>query len=263
MADDDDIDPKVIAARAAQVAKNIIAAAGDVADQVFAKAGPAKVDPDGGAPQEDNADKPRYTAADAINTASQLIAIAARGAIELARVPLQAQPSNRLLLLGDHIATVAARSVDDVERVAQDAAEQVEANSYGRDQWVESAVKLTSITMMRGAEVMETISAGPGRYRSSLMTSDPYPVPFPPDPMVTTLELKVMRLGRAMVDEDIAKLAQLTPNRGTMDRDKHVTFALRVNAAGIPSGLYVGEVQAFRPGTTDEVGEPVKVSIGL
>jgi hypothetical protein len=72
-----------------------------------------------------------------------------------------------------------------------------------------------------------------------------------------------MRLGRAMVDEDIAKLAQLTPNRGTMDRDKHVTFALRVNAAGIPSGLYVGEVQAFRPGTTDEVGEPVKVSIVL
>ena len=67
-ADDDDIDPKVMAARAAQVAKNIIAAAGDVADQVFAKAGPAKVDPDGGAPQEDNADKPRYTAADAIQS---------------------------------------------------------------------------------------------------------------------------------------------------------------------------------------------------
>ena len=127
--DDDDIDPKVIAARAAQVAKNVIAAAADVADQVFAKAGPDRVDSDGGAAREDDADKPRYTAADAINTTSQLIAIAVRGAIELARVPIQSQPSNRLLLLGDHIATVAARSVDDVERVAQDAADRGNAES--------------------------------------------------------------------------------------------------------------------------------------
>ena len=243
MATDDDMDDaKVIAARYVRVAKKVIEDTAEVAQGAFKKLDPVQNREDAKPAEWDGP----YTAGDAIKDVSRLMTIAARGAIGLARVPLQTQPNNRPLLLADHLATVAARSISDIDQVAHDAAALVDAEAFGRNQWVDSAVKLSSIAMIRGAEVMETVGAGPGRYRNPVMKSDEIAILFPADEAISSLRLELISLSRPKMKENIAKLARFVPKDGIVRRAEDASFRLVVNAAGIPSGLYTGEVQAHR-----------------
>ncbi|CAN5783698.1 hypothetical protein BH10ACT9_BH10ACT9_46350 [soil metagenome] len=250
-------DPQAIAERFRTVARTIVADTAAVAEDAFAminKDAPTNPPPeqaDNGAaappaPPKGGAGQ-AYTAGEAVKTLSSLFKVAVTGAINLARVPLQSQPENQPMLMADHLGTVAARSAADVDRVAQDAAALIDRNAFTQNQWVDTAIKLTSIAMIRGAEVIETVGAGPGRYGNPAKTSDPIVVAADAD---NDRELKVLNLGRPGVkDEDITALVRFGPADAIVVKGTE-TFLLRgksevtltVNAAGIPSGLYLGTI---------------------
>jgi hypothetical protein len=248
-------DPNAIAARYGMVAHKIVNDAAKVVDGAFGKIN--KVND-----QNQPDDQGPFTAGDAIVTLSRLLTIAATGAIGFARIPLHVQTEKGPLLLADHIATVAAIALSDAEQVTEDLAKSLDENKFPQNQkaqLVETAVKLTSIGMIRGAEVLETVVAGPGRYRDPVFTSDPIPV----DPKDHDRELRVVKIGRqAVPGENIAKLVEVVPKDRILIKDAD-TFQLRVNAAGIPSGVFVGVVQPCKPGTHTKDGDPVSVSLAL
>jgi hypothetical protein len=248
-------DPMVIAARYGMVAHKLVNDAAKVVDDAFGKIN--KVDD-----KNQPSDKGPFTAGDAIVTLSRLMTIAATGAIGFARIPLQIQAEKGPLLLADHIATVAAIAVSDAEKVTEDFAESLDDIQFPQNQkaqLVESAIKLTSIGMIRGAEVLETVVAGPGRYRDPVFTSDPIDI----TPKNHDRELRVLKMGRQAVSgEDIAKLVEVIPKDRILAAGGR-TFQLRVNAAGIPSGVFVGVVQPYKPGTNTEDGDDITVSLAL
>lgn len=248
-------DPQAIADRFRAVAHTIVAETAAVAEDAFAQinknanTNPVPVQGDNGQAQADaeGDGDANYTAGDAVKTLSSFFKVAVTGAINLARVPLQSQPENQPMLMADHLATVAARSAADVDRVAHDAAALIDKNAFTQNRWVDTAIKLTNIAMIRGAEVIETVGAGPGRYGHPDKASDPIPVEPDPDKDRT---LEVVRLGRLGVDEDIRALVRFGPadsiviqgNDTLLLRGKS-KVTLTVNAAGIPSGLYLGAIK--------------------
>ena len=102
-----------------------------------------------------------YTAADAIESMTTLAGIAITGGSALARIPLQIQPDNGPMLVADEVAAVVTRALTGAAAVAGDAAEQVNDGTF-RANWVDSAVTLTGMAVLRAAEAAEAIGAGPG-----------------------------------------------------------------------------------------------------
>ncbi|MET0898693.1 MAG: hypothetical protein ABWY45_12350 [Mycobacterium sp.] len=243
-------DPRAIAERYRQVAHKIVAETSAVAEAAFAKTNrdsptnPPPAQSDNG---HESGSTGNYTAGEAVKTLSGLVKVAVTGAINLARVPLQSQPDNQPMLMADHLATVAARSAADIDKVAQEAATLIDRNAYTQNQWVDTAIKLTSIAMIRGAEVIETVGAGPGRYGNPEKTSDPVVIGADEN---NDRKLAVVKLGRLGVKEDIKDLVRFGPADAIAARGADVVLVkgapavtLTVNAAGIPSGLYHGTIR--------------------
>ena len=90
-----------------------------------------------------------------------LAGIAITGGSALARIPLQIQPDNGPMLVADEVAAVVTRALTDAAAVAGDAAEKVNDGTF-RANWVDSAVMLTGMAVLRAAEAAEAIGAGPG-----------------------------------------------------------------------------------------------------
>ena len=104
-----------------------------------------------------------------------LAGIVITGGSELARIPLQIQPDNGPMLVADEVAAVVQTALTGVAKIAGDAAEQINDGTF-RNQWVDSAIKLTSVAVLRTAEAAEAIVAGPGVLADPLMEFGPYTV---------------------------------------------------------------------------------------
>lgn len=196
-----------------------------------------------------------YTGEDAIKSMTKLAGIAITGASALARIPLQIQPKNGPMLVADEVASVVQRALTDATAVAGDAAEKLNAGTF-RDEWVDSAVTLTGMAVLRAAEAAEAIGAGPGVLADPLMTFGPYAIKGanPKDELV----LKMGKLARPSVDEDIAGLVSFIPAGGVLKAGDPKEFSLAINSAGIPSGIFRGKVtvlknDAVQPGLTVQV----------
>lgn len=250
-------DPTVIAARYSAVAHKYVNDTAAAVDTAWAKIN--GVGPD----NKDIPNPPPFTAGDALVLAGRLWNIAATAAIGFGRIPLNVQFDKGPLLLADHIATVAATALSDAEDVAEDLAKSVDEAKFPNNQkedLVEAAIKLTSIGILRGAEVLETVVAGPGRYRDPVFTSEPFTVAAQP----RDRELRIMPIGRkAYPKEDIASLVEVVPKDRILASGA-TSFQLRVNVAGIPSGVFIGSVQPCVPGQPDTFDGPaVAVSLPL
>jgi hypothetical protein len=223
---DDPIDnPMAIATRYATVTRKMVNDATQVAIDAFNKI---------------NGTPGSYTGDDAIKTMTQLATIAITGGSALARIPLQIQPENGPMLVADEVASVVQRALTDAATVAGDAAEEINAGTF-KNEWADYAVKLTSMAVLRAAEAAEAIAAGPGELASPVMKFGPYPInaPKPKDVLV----LKMGRLARPGVDEDIAGLVSFKPAGGVLKAGaKQRKYWLVINTAGIPSGVFQGEV---------------------
>lgn len=227
-------DPKVIAAK-------IAARASATVDEA------AKVAIDAANKINDN-DTTNFTPDDAAASLFEMTRIAIRGASDIARIPLQTQPDPKVLLLADHLSTVVRRGLLEATRVAEDslAAFSAKKDVFDRDEWLTSAIKLTRIGMLRGAEIAQTIAAGPGAYTNPVLHSDDIPVKQV-QPYDRTLVAK--KLYREDVpNQDIAHLVSFEPTDGRLLANAR-TFRLVVNSAGIPSGVYVGDLELLHAAT--------------
>jgi hypothetical protein len=239
-------DPMAIATRYATITRKMVKDAAQVAIDAFDKI------------NDTHGDGSTYTAGDAIKSMTKLAGIAITGGSALARIPLQIQPDNGMLV-ADQVATVIARALTDATAVAGDAAEKVNAGTF-RDEWVNSAVTLTGMVVLRAAEAAEAIGAGPGLLADPRMSFGPYTIngADPADELV----LKMGKLARPSVDEDIAGLVRFIPVGGVLKAGDTKEFSLAINSAGIPSGIFRGEVTVLKNGDV-QPGLAVQVTLNL
>ncbi len=219
-------DPMAIATRYAEITRKMVNDATQVAIDAFNKIN--------GAPPGS------YTGKDAIKSMTKLADIAITGGSALARIPLQIQPDNGPMLVADQVASSVQRALTDAATVAGDAAEEINAGTF-KNQWVDSAIKLTGMAVLRAAEITEAIAAGPGVLADPVMKFGPYPITAPN--ATDVLVLKMEKLARPGVAENIAGLVIFTPAGGVLpagatSRD----YSLTINTAGIASGIFKGEV---------------------
>jgi hypothetical protein len=240
-------DPMVIAARYATIARKMVNDAAQVAIDAF-----DKINKTGGS---------TYTAADAIESMTTLAGIAISGGSALARIPLQIQPDNGPMLVADEVAAVITRALTDATAVAGDAAEEINDGTF-RANWVDSAVALTGMAVLRAAEAAEAIGAGPG------VLGDPrkvFPYTINGVNLTDQLVLKMASpLARPDVaDEDIARLVRFDPDGGVLKAGRdNSDFSLTINCAGIPSGIYLGQVEVLKTDGTQAI-PPIKVTLNL
>ena len=219
-------DPMAIATRYATIARKMVNDVAEVAIDAF-----NKIDDTSGS---------TYSAEDAIESVARLASIAVTGGSALARIPLQIQPNNGPMLVADQVASVVARALSDGTAVAGDAAQKANAGTL-KDNWVDSAVTLTGMAMLRAAEAAEAIGAGPGLLADPEMRFGPYVIQGAD--AKEEVVLKMAHLGRPGVDEDIAGIVRFEPDGGVLKAGrKKREFWLTINTAGIPSGIYRGTV---------------------
>ena len=238
-------DPKVIAGKYATEINEAIDDAAQVATDAYEKI---------------NAEPPAYETKDAIKTFFDLTRIAIRGAADIARIPLQTKPDPRVLLLADHVSTVVRRGLLEATQVAAEAANVIDKDPMApdRNELVTSAVKIARIGMLRSAEIAQTIAAGPGAYADPVLLSDDIEIA----PVNYDRTLKVHKLGRqAVPNEDVAKLVSVDLPNGLLPANMG-SFRMVANSAGLPSGVYVGEVKAH-PLDKDSPVNTVQVSFAL
>jgi hypothetical protein len=240
-------DPMVIATRYATIARKMVLDTAQVAIGAF-----DKINKTGGS---------TYTAADAIESMTTLAEIAIAGGSALARIPLQVQPDNGPMLVADEVAAVITRGLADATAVARETAEQINAGTF-KNEWVDSAVKLTGMAVLRAAEAAEAIGAGPG------VLGDPRKVfPYTINGVNLTDQL-VLKMASPLTrpdvaDEDIARLVRFEPDGGVLKAGRSDSdFSLTINCAGIPSGIYLGQVEVLKTDGTQAVS-PIKVTLNL
>jgi len=228
--------PDVIAARYAAAAKNAVNAVAQVGIDAFDKVN------NGGPP-------PPYKPDDAISSVMRLAGAALAGSVSVARVALQVQWDRRVLLVADNIASIVGTGLTDVLAVAEDAVQMINSNTYKQQEWVNSAIKLTSIGALRGAEIMETAIAGPGKYANPIIKRT-----FAVKPAKNKeATLAVTQLIRTSDGRDIRALVTFDPPAAKLAANQR-EFTIVINTAGLPSGTYQGTVTA-----TDEGAPPKSV----
>ena len=237
-------DPRAIATRYATITRKMVNDATQVAIDAFNKI---------------NGKPGSYKGKDAIKSMTKLADIAITGGSALARIPLQIQPDNGPMLVADEVASVVQRALTDAAAVAGDVAKEVNAGTF-KTKWVDSAVKLTSIAVLRAAEAAEAIGAGPGVLADPMMTFGPYPIAGAN--LGDELVLKMEKLARPGVDENIAGLASFTPAGGVLKAGAKKEFSLTINCAGIPSGIFLGKAEVFKTEDTQSI-RTEKVTLNL
>jgi hypothetical protein len=217
-------DPTAIATRYATITRKMVHDATQVAIDAFNKIN--------GAPGT-------YTGDDAIKSMTQLANIVITGGSSLARIPLQIQPDNGPMLVADEVASVVQTALTNVADIAGDAAEKIDAGTF-KSRWVDSAIMLTSVAVLRSAEAAEAIAAGPGVLADPVMEFGPYTVPGAV--LADAVVVKMDKLARPGVDENIAGLVKFTPAGGVLKAGVTKAFTFTINSAGIASGMFQGEV---------------------
>jgi hypothetical protein len=244
-------DLPAIAARYATVAKKAVSDTVKVATDAF---------------DQINATPPKpYGPADAITSLARLADVALSGSLSLARVALQVQPDRRVLLVADNIADSVTSAMSDVLEVARDAALTAESADVSprqwvkanRQEWVNAAIRLTSIAALRGAEIVETAVAGPGQFGATSIART-----FSlASAAASKLSLEVTALKRTDDGNDIKALVVFDPP--TLEIGA-TSFTIKINTVGLPSGTYEGEVNTRKvDGDKAIVGVPYDISIAI
>jgi hypothetical protein len=232
-------DPEDIAAAFATNARNMVAESQKVAVDAF-----QKINPKDGHNQPMN-----FTAGDAIRTMTKLAQIAVTGGIEMGQTALDIQPNKGVLILADYIATVLSRAVKDTATVASEASDLIDKNSYDQNEWTQSAIKLTNIALLRGAEIAQSVAAGPAQYASPIAKET---LILGDDEIDSAndraLRLSSLKLGGPADQSPVPGYRiSFEPSDGVLRAGMN-SFTLVVNSSGLASGVYIGSVDISVPG---------------
>lgn len=243
--------PDVIATRYAQAAQKAVTDIAQVAIDVFDK---VNADP--------TTNPPKYKPKDAIASLSQLAGAVLSGGISVARVGLQVQWDRRILLVADNVASMVGQGLNETLDVAADVAKKAGPKPFKKQQQelVDAAIELTNIVALRGAEILETVVAGPGAYANPLLQrtftiKDTLKRNRPATLAITELE-------RTKDNVDFTPMATIDPPGFILGADK-VTFTIAFNTAGLPSAAYQGVVTAKDTGAAPGPDRKFNISFAV
>ena len=144
----------------------------------------------------------------------------------------------------DHMTTVVRRMANQARTVVDDAAKQLDGQGYGPDDWAKTMTKLSDVALINGIELAGTALVGPGRYETEPITSDFFLVQLADPHQQHALSLTsplVLAGGHATISEDCVTF---DPADGVLPAGTNI-FRIRVEAAGLRSGIYLGAVWAI------------------
>jgi hypothetical protein len=212
------------AARLARIADETIKAASDVANDASRKV-----------------DVGAYGLGDMVKSLVRLSSVAMTGGLRLAESALgdrPQRPSDGMLVLADHLASIAERTVKHVNDVVGETTPRVADSPMNSGAWLGAAMKLTDIAIIGAVEAVETAVIGPARYAKSEFISDPFTMP------------DTWKTGTLCVDESSFN-RPATNNPVPLDRIRFDPaevkankreFRVVVDETGLPSGIYIGTV---------------------
>jgi hypothetical protein len=191
-----------------------------------------------------------YELKDAIATVTKLVGVGITGAAHIGRIAIEEKPPDTVMALGEYLASVVRRMVNQTGAVAADASVHVEKKDYTPKKWLESMTRLIDIGIAGGMEIVETVVAGPARFEVQPVRSDEFEAPPAPNGEVRTLVAGDIR--RDATDSAIlASKISFDPPTLVPPNTK---FTVLVDASGLVSGVYEGKVTAVYP--TPKQGEP-------
>ncbi|AQA01680.1 hypothetical protein BVC93_03695 [Mycobacterium sp. MS1601] len=180
-----------------------------------------------------------YDKRELLATLTELTAKSMLGGMELAEQVLrdrQRRPSEGLLVLADHLTSIAQRTLHHARGVAEEAVKEVGGDPLKAQPWVNAATKLTDIAVVNGIEAAQTVVIGPARYAPRTFVSDPFKV----DGLLPgKLEARpdFARPG----DDRVIPEGAITFSPAELGAD-HKEYRVVVNETGLPSGVYIGTV---------------------
>jgi hypothetical protein len=119
---------------------------------------------------------------------------------------------------------------------------------------------LTSVAVLRTAEAAEAIIAGPGVLADPVKEFGPYTVPGAT--LADEVVVKMEKLARPGVTENIAGLANLTPAKGVLKKNTAKAFSFAINRAGIASGMFKAEISvSINSGAPSTLAPPIIVNL--
>jgi hypothetical protein len=190
-------------------------------------------------------DADQYDLSDMIGTVTRVVNAGIAGATDLARVPLEEKWPEKHLVLGEYVSSVVRGMVTQAGFVAQAAANDIEGFAYTPRRWLESMTRLIDIAVAGGMDIAETLGAGPAQFQPQPTASQYYTVAG--DSTVARPLSWKQRPVRDATDDEIDE-KKLTFDPPTL-LPGNTQFRILVDAAGLLSGVYKGEVNV---GTTTQ-----------
>ena len=182
-----------------------------------------------------------YGPRDLLKTAVKMTSAGLLGAmtvVETAMGVTPRRPSDGMLVMAEHLANVAQRTLANVKGVAEEATTQMNAGNYTAGHAIKSLTKLTDIAVVSGVEAAETVVIGPAKYAPPTFISDPY--------VISDLTVN----GKLAVAEDFKRpaTAEAIPRERIRFDPPRVepgtrNFRMVVDEGGLPSGVYLGTVK--------------------
>ncbi|MDT7755168.1 MAG: hypothetical protein QOH27_1066 [Mycobacterium sp.] len=162
----------------------------------------------------------------------------------------------------DQMTSVVRRMADQARAAVDEAATQLDTEGYGPDDWARTVTKLGDIALINGIELAGSALVGPGRYETEPITSDPFTVEHAnPDRShaLSVVAPLVLAGGDDVITED---RVTFHPADGVLPPGTD-SFRIRVKAAGLRSGIYLGAVWAVPvdPAGAPAAAEPISEEV--
>lgn len=180
-----------------------------------------------------------YDKHDLLATLTQLTSVSMLGGLKVVEAALAnrpRRPSEGLLVLADHLASITERTLHQARGVVEQAAHDIGGDPRTAQPWVDAATKLADIAVVNGIETVQTVAIGPARYAPRNFVSDPF--------AVAGLEPGELEAGTDFArpgDRTVIPRDAITFSPPELGVD-HKEYRVLVDETGLPSGVYIGTV---------------------
>lgn len=187
----------------------------------------------------DKAGTTPYGQRDLLATLTRLTSVSMLGGLKVIETALAnrpRRPSEGLLVLADHLASITERTLHQARGVVEQAAHDIGGDPRTAQPWVDAATKLTDIAVVNGIDAVQTMAIGPARYAPRTFVSDPF--------AVTGLKRGVLVAGTDFArpgDSTVIPRDAITFSPPELGTD-HKEYRVVVDETGLPSGVYIGTV---------------------
>ncbi len=142
-------------------------------------------------------------------------------------------------IVADHMAAVMQRMFKQAGMVAKEASGHVDDDNFGYEQWLKTMTKLFDIAMVGGVDLVQTAVIGPAPYTTAAFNSKKFSVAAAK--RSRTLSIEPPGLARPGSNDAIPQgKIKVVPEQLAAGQTE---FYFQVNEAGLPSGIYTGQVR--------------------